>query len=34
LLAAENALADTRRDRLIALVQFYRALGGGWEAGE
>jgi multidrug efflux system outer membrane protein len=30
LLAAENNLADTRRDRLIALVQFYRALGGGW----
>jgi outer membrane protein, multidrug efflux system len=31
LLASENALAQTRRDRLIALVQFYRALGGGWE---
>ncbi len=31
LLAAENSLAETRRDRLIALVQFYRALGGGWE---
>jgi len=31
LLAAENNLADTRRDRLVALVQFYRALGGGWE---
>ena len=30
LLAAENALAETRRDRLVALVQFYRALGGGW----
>jgi len=29
-LAAENALAETRRDRLVALVQFYRALGGGW----
>ncbi|HEX8412195.1 MAG TPA: efflux transporter outer membrane subunit [Thermoanaerobaculia bacterium] len=33
LLAAENNLADTRRDRLIALVQFYRALGGGWTEG-
>jgi outer membrane protein, multidrug efflux system len=31
LFAAENALARTRRDRLFALVQFYRALGGGWE---
>lgn len=30
-LLAENALARTRRDRLVALVQFYRALGGGWE---
>jgi multidrug efflux system outer membrane protein len=33
LLAAENSLADTRRDRLIALVQFYRAVGGGWGEG-
>jgi multidrug efflux system outer membrane protein len=32
LLTAENALARTRRDRLVALVQFYRALGGGWPA--
>lgn len=32
LLAAENNLARTRRDRLVALVDFYRALGGGWEA--
>jgi multidrug efflux system outer membrane protein len=31
LFAAENALVRTRRDRLFALVQFYRALGGGWE---
>lgn len=31
LFAAENAVVRTRRDRLIALVQFYRALGGGWE---
>jgi multidrug efflux system outer membrane protein len=30
LFAAENAVARTRRDRLVALVQFYRALGGGW----
>ncbi|HKR64798.1 MAG TPA: efflux transporter outer membrane subunit [Thermoanaerobaculia bacterium] len=27
---AENALARTRRDRLVALVRFYRALGGGF----
>jgi|GEM_PF-1519019 len=32
LLAAENNLARIRRDRLTALVQFYRALGGGWQA--
>jgi multidrug efflux system outer membrane protein len=31
LFVAENALARTRRDHLIALVHFYRALGGGWE---
>jgi multidrug efflux system outer membrane protein len=31
LLAAENRVAATRRDRLVALVQLYRALGGGWE---
>ncbi|HYK01580.1 MAG TPA: efflux transporter outer membrane subunit [Thermoanaerobaculia bacterium] len=31
LFTAENALVRTRRDRLFALVQFYRALGGGWE---
>jgi outer membrane protein, multidrug efflux system len=31
LFIAENNLARTRRDRLIALVQLYRALGGGWE---
>jgi multidrug efflux system outer membrane protein len=30
LFIAENNLARTRRDRLVALVQFYRALGGGW----
>jgi multidrug efflux system outer membrane protein len=30
LFLAENNLARTRRDRLVALVQFYRALGGGW----
>ncbi|HYC93899.1 MAG TPA: efflux transporter outer membrane subunit [Thermoanaerobaculia bacterium] len=33
LLAAENNLAETRRDRLVALVAFYRALGGGWDEG-
>jgi multidrug efflux system outer membrane protein len=31
LFAAENAVVRTRRDRLFALVQFYRALGGGWQ---
>jgi outer membrane protein, multidrug efflux system len=31
-LTAENNLAGIRRDRLVALVDFYRALGGGWEA--
>lgn len=32
LLAAETSVAQIRRDRLIALVDLYRALGGGWEA--
>ncbi|MFI5118921.1 MAG: efflux transporter outer membrane subunit [Thermoanaerobaculia bacterium] len=32
LLPAETALVQTRRDRLTALVSFYRALGGGWTA--
>jgi outer membrane protein, multidrug efflux system len=31
LFAAENAFARTRRDHLLALVQLYRALGGGWQ---
>lgn len=30
-LAAENALARTRFDRLASLVQIYKALGGGWK---
>lgn len=30
LFAAENNMARTRRDRLIALVGLYRSLGGGW----
>lgn len=30
LFPAENALAQTRRDELLALVAVYRALGGGW----
>jgi outer membrane protein, multidrug efflux system len=34
LFTAENTLARTRRDRLVALVQLYRALGGGWEVPE
>jgi multidrug efflux system outer membrane protein len=29
---AQNALAQTRRDRLVALATLYRALGGGWHA--
>ena len=32
LFPAENSLAQTRRDQLIAVVQLYRALGGGWAA--
>jgi multidrug efflux system outer membrane protein len=31
LFAAELGLAQTRRDELLALVQLYRALGGGWQ---
>jgi hypothetical protein len=30
LFAAEVSLARTRRDELLALVQLYKALGGGW----
>ena len=30
LLAAETKLVQTRRDRLVAIVDLYRALGGGW----
>jgi multidrug efflux system outer membrane protein len=33
LLAAETSLAQTRRDRLVAFVDLYRALGGGWKGG-
>ena len=32
LFAAENALAQTRRDQFLAVVQLYKALGGGWQA--
>ncbi len=32
LFPSEIALAQTRRDQLIAVVQLYRALGGGWSA--
>ena len=28
---AESALAQTRRDQLVAVVNLYKALGGGWE---
>jgi multidrug efflux system outer membrane protein len=31
LFPAEQALADTRTQRLVVLVQLYRALGGGWQ---
>jgi multidrug efflux system outer membrane protein len=31
LFVAQNNLARTRRDRLVSLVQLYRALGGGWQ---
>ena len=33
LLAAETSLAQLRRDRLVAIVDLYRALGGGWPNG-
>jgi multidrug efflux system outer membrane protein len=32
LFPAENTLAQARRDQLIAVVQLYRALGGGWSS--
>ena len=28
---AETALAQTQRDQLLAVVNLYKALGGGWE---
>ena len=28
---AELSLSEAKRDRLVALVQIYKALGGGWE---
>jgi multidrug efflux system outer membrane protein len=31
LLNAENLLAQVRHDRLVSLVSFYKALGGGWQ---
>lgn len=31
LFAAQNSLAQTQRDQLLAVVQLYRALGGGWK---
>jgi multidrug efflux system outer membrane protein len=34
LLNAENLRAQVRHDRLVALVSFYKALGGGWQAEE
>jgi multidrug efflux system outer membrane protein len=32
LFTAELGLAQTKRNELVALVQLYRALGGGWQA--
>lgn len=32
LFPAENILAQTQRDRLLAVVQLYKSLGGGWSA--
>jgi len=34
LFPAEIGLAQTRRDQLVAVVNLYRALGGGWQAEE
>jgi multidrug efflux system outer membrane protein len=34
LLSAENGLAQVRHDRLVALVNLYKALGGGWQVEE
>jgi multidrug efflux system outer membrane protein len=34
LFPAETSLAQTDRDRLLAVVQLYAALGGGWEAND
>ena len=31
---AESALAQTRRDQLVAVVNLYKALGGGWQLQE
>jgi outer membrane protein TolC len=31
LFSAELSLAQTRRNELLALVQLYKALGGGWQ---
>ena len=34
LLNTENGLAQVRHDRLVAMVSFYKALGGGWQVEE
>jgi len=34
LFAAQNSLAQTQRDQLLAVVQLYRTLGGGWKTQE
>ncbi len=31
---AEDALAQTQRDQLLAVVSLYKALGGGWQTGD
>jgi len=34
LLNSQNLLAQTRHDQLVAMVNFYKALGGGWQVEE
>ena len=33
-LAGEDALAQTQRDQLLAVVSLYKALGGGWQTAD
>jgi len=34
LFPAEDALAQTQRDQMLAVVNLYKALGGGWHLGD